>query len=117
MKDYTDLNVWKLSIDLVTEVYVLTEKFPASQKFSLVNQMQRAITSVPSNIAEGSMRRSKAEFARFVNISCGSLAEVHTQLVISRNLGFISEQTYKNMFEKIDIINKMLYKLHQSLVK
>ena len=76
MKSHRDLDVWKSSIRLVSEVYVLTRKFPSDELYGLTSQMRRAAVSVPSNIAEGAARGSLKEFSRFLSISLGSLAEV-----------------------------------------
>jgi four helix bundle protein len=77
IKSYKDLLVWQSGIQLVKQVYVLTQQFPGDEKFSLVSQMRRAAVSVPSNIAEGQARRSTAEFMHFLSISQGPLAELH----------------------------------------
>jgi len=74
-RSYRDLEVWKLAIDFVKQVYAVTHNFPASEKFGLINQIRRAAVSIPSNIAEGQGRNSTKEFRQFLAISLGSLAE------------------------------------------
>lgn len=87
-RKYQRLQVWQEAIELVTEVYWLTSRFPDSEKFGLVGQMRRAAVSIPSNIAEGAGRGSDKEFRRFLMIARGSLQELETQLIISGRLGF-----------------------------
>lgn len=80
-------------MSLVTAVYRTTQGFPREEQFGLTAQMRRAAISVPSNIAEGGARRSKRDFANFLGIARGSLAELETQLQIARNLGFVADST------------------------
>ena len=110
--NHKDLEVWKESIELVTEIYKLTSEFPTEEKFGIVNQIRRAAVSVPSNIAEGSARSSDKENLRFLDMACGSLAELETQILISENLGFINLQ---EIITKIDNIGKMLSGLKRHL--
>ena len=76
IKNYRDLEVWKLSKEIAKDIYMLTKSFPADERFGLTQQIRRATVSVMSNIAEGSRRRSKQEFMRFLNIASGSACEV-----------------------------------------
>ena len=115
IKDYKDLEVWKLSKELAKEVYVLTASFPAVECYGLTQQVRRAAVSVMSNIAEGSGRRSRQEFMRFINIASGSLCEVESQLLLAVDLSYISQDSAENILAKADRIGKMLYGLHQSL--
>ena len=110
---HKDLDVYKLSLNLVEDIYKLTKSFPASENFGLTSQLRRAAVSLPSNIAEGSSRASIKDFIRFLNISSGSLAEIETQLVIAERIGYI---TFKDdLKNNITTIRKMIYKLKQSL--
>ena len=112
---HKDLDVYKLSLNLVEEIYTLTKSFPASENFGLTSQLRRAAVSLPSNIAEGASRASTKDFIRFLNISSGSLAEIETQLVIAERIGYITfKEDLKN---NITIIRKMIYRLKQSLNK
>jgi len=79
---HKDLEVYKLSLNLVEDIYKLTEDFPSSENFGLTSQLRRAAVSLPSNVAEGSSRGSTKDFIRFLNIASGSLSEIETQLVI-----------------------------------
>ena len=112
---HKDLDVYKLSLDLVEDIYKLTKSFPASENFGLTSQLRRAAVSLPSNIAEGASRASTKDFIRFLNISTGSLAEIETQLVIAERIGYITfKEDLKN---NIISIRKMIYRLKQSLNK
>jgi four helix bundle protein len=113
MKSHRDLDVWKRSIGLVSEVYVLTKRFPADELYGLTSQMRRAAVSVPSNIAEGAARGSSKEFTRFLSISLGSLAEMETQLLIATNLEYLQSDNTIN--QEIDRLRKMLHGLINSV--
>ena len=80
---FRDLEVWKESVALARDIYRLTSSFPADERFGLASQLRRAAVSVPSNIAEGSVRRSRRQFRHYVEIALGSLAEIETQLEIA----------------------------------
>ncbi len=107
-RSYRDLEVWKLSIDFVKEMYVVTNGFPPAEIYGLTNQMRRAAVSIPSNIAEGQGRNSSKEFRQFLAISLGSTAELETQLIISNNIGYIEGGELNNLLEKLDRIRKMI---------
>jgi four helix bundle protein len=89
IRSHMDLDVWKLSMDFVDDLYNITDAFPESEKFGLTAQLRRAGVSVPSNIAEGAGRFHDKEFIRFLFISRGSLSEIETQLEIARRRGYI----------------------------
>ncbi len=103
---YKDLEVWKEAIQLVNEVYKLTENFPKSEIFGLTNQIRRSVVSIPSNIAEGTVKYSDKDTLKFLDIALGSLAELETQVLISQNLGYISEVRVIN--DSISRINALL---------
>lgn len=105
--NYTELEVWKYSRELVKLVYQLTKSFPNEELYSLTNQIRRSAISVPSNIAEGVGRQSNKETLHFLFIAKGSLNEVETQLYLSMDLGYISEEELENILEKV-ISNKKL---------
>lgn len=112
---YEKLEVAKLAKRLITEVYVLTEKFPAKEIYGLVNQIRRAIVSVLLNIAEGSNKESKKDFNKFVRISIGSLVEVDCGLKIAIDLDYIVavdynklEPTIKELYFKLIGLSKYL---------
>ncbi len=90
-KTHKDLEIWKEGIKLVTKIYKLTKDFPDEELYGLTSQMRRAAVSYPSNISEGAARDSITEYIRYIYISLGSLSELETQLIISRNLEFSSD--------------------------
>ena len=86
---FKDLIVWQKAMELVKAVYVLTKAFPADERYALTDQLRRAVTSIPSNIAEGSGRASNADYGHFLSIARGSLYETMTQLQVAVDLGYI----------------------------
>jgi four helix bundle protein len=115
MKTHKDLDVWKNSIDFVTEIYKLTDTFPKSEYYGLTSQIRRSSVSIPSNIAEGAARVHDKEFLQFLNISLGSLAETETQLIISRNLQFTNNDTYEIFISKLSVIRSQIIGLMKYL--
>lgn len=113
MKSHQDLNVYQNSMNLVEKLYKFTVNFPLEEKYGIISQLRRAAVSVPTNIAEGAGRNSKKDFARFLRISLGSLAEIETLLEISCRLELCSKAT--DMQEEIIHIRRMLLKLIKSL--
>ena len=117
MGDFKSLIVWQKSVSLVTEIYHLTEKYPKHEIFGLTSQIRRASVSIPSNIAEWHFRRSSNDYIQFLKIARGSLAELETQILISKNLNFISENQYVEFETKSIEIAKMLNSLITSIQK
>ena len=115
MHNYKKLNVWISSISLVKNIYNLTRKFPKEEMFVLTQQLRRAAISIPSNIAEGACRNSKAQFKNFLHISIGSCFEVETQLIISKELEYISEEELETISKELDSIMKMNHNLQKTL--
>ncbi|MDO8515753.1 MAG: four helix bundle protein [bacterium] len=115
LNSYKDLIVWQKSIDLVVEIYALTEAFPKTEIYGLTNQMRRAVVSIPSNIAEGYSRKHRPEYMQFIKIAFGSSAELETQLIIGKKLKFVSEERLKKSDELLSEVMKMLNKLSSSL--
>lgn len=114
---HKDLQVWQRSIAFVTDIYKILEGFPKTELYSLVDQIKRASISIPSNIAEWSARSTEKEQLHFLHIARGSTAEIDTQCIIAKNLGYISEEDYRKVNEELSIIWKMLTKLIHSLQK
>ena len=108
MKTHKDLEVWQKSIELVTNVYKLTSNFPNEEKYGLVSQLRRSAGSIPSNIAEGAARQTNKEYIQFLYVSLGSLMELETQLIISKNIELISGETLNDLQFKLKEIGKML---------
>ena len=115
MKTHHELTVWKKSIDFVTTVYKITEEYPKTEIYGLTNQVRRAVVSVPSNIAEGAARISKKEFSHFLSISLGSISEVETQLIVSRNLNYITNEQLENLLSELIEIRKMIIGLKKTM--
>ncbi len=107
-KDYTDLNVWKESKQLVVLIYKLTEKFPDKEMYGLVSQIRRSAISIPSNIAEGCGRHHTKDSVQFFYISRGSLYELETQIHISKDLDYINSEEYKNILNQLTTCKKLL---------
>ena len=106
-RNYKEYEVWKDARALVKSVYELTRSFPFVERKGLVDQIQRAVVSIPSNIAEGSAR-SNADFARFLEISLGSAYETETQLILANDLGYISVEQLDDVVLHIQHVIKQL---------
>jgi len=105
---YRDLAVWQKSMTLVTNVYLITKQFPREETYALTNQIRRAAVSIPSNIAEGKSRRSTKDFIRFAMIARGSIAELETQLLISQNLSYVSNDKLEPLLKDTAEVGRML---------
>jgi four helix bundle protein len=115
IRPHRKLEVWKLSMDLVKEIYQVTEKFPDSEKYGLIPQMRRSAISIPSNLAEGAARKGTKEFKQFLNIAQGSISELDTQLELAIMLNFVDKNVYEHVIDKLNIISKMLFGLSRTL--
>jgi four helix bundle protein len=107
IENFKDLKIWQKGIGLAKTIYRITESFPAKETYGIVAQMRRSVVSVPSNIAEGFMRKHNKEYRQFLYIALGSLAELETQIIISEQLGFLNINESNNVQDTIDEINKM----------
>ena len=115
MRKFKNLKIWEEGIEIVTAIYKLTSDFPEEEKFGLVSQMRRSAVSIPSNIAEGYGRNSDPELNRFLNISRGSTYELETQLIISKNLDFISGEALESISAQLDNIQGGITNFHKKL--
>src|SRR5258708_40139291 len=115
MFNFEKLEVWQKAIDFAELVYNQTRHFPADERFGLTNQMRRAAVSISSNIAEGSSRSSKSDFARFIQIATGSVFEVISQATIAKRQGFLSEAAFVKLYAAAEEQSKMLSGLKKSL--
>jgi four helix bundle protein len=115
IKTFRDLLVWQKAMLLVTEVYQATRSFPKEEIYGLTGQMRRCAISIPSNLAEGYARRSRADYTRFVQIATGSLYELDTQLEIAANLGYLPKARFNEIHEQTREIERMLSSLYQKL--
>ena len=113
LKSHKDLEVWKVSVEFVTDLYRLTNSFPKSELFSLTNQIRRAAISIPSNIAEGAGRKNTKEFIQFLYIALGSLSELETQLLIAKNIDYLTDDQIDT--DKIRSIRVLLSSLIRAL--
>ncbi len=116
MFSFERLDVWQKSIEFADLVYNATRAFPGDERFGLTSQMRRAAVSISSNIAEGSSRFSKADFARFIEIATGSVFEVVSQSFLSRRAGFLSEGDFKKIYAAAEEQGRMLSGLRASLL-
>jgi four helix bundle protein len=117
MYNYRELRVWQAGMELAKDVYVLTRAFPSHEMYELTSQLRRAVASVPANIAEGHTRDSTKEFLRHLAIARGSLAEVETFLLLSRDLGYCECEAVTTLLKRCEEESKMLNALQQSLRK
>ena len=108
MHNFRKLDIWLKSMDLVVEIYQLTNTFPNHEKFGLSSQMNRSAVSIPSNIAEGSAKSSNKDFARFLEMSIGSSYELETGLTIASKLNYIGLDVFALLQNKISEIQKMI---------
>ena len=115
MHNYKELRVWQQAIKLATDVYRSTEIFPREEKFGLTSQIQRSAVSIPSNIPEGAGRNGGAEFKLFLGYAAGSSCELETQLIIAKELKYITEELANELILKSTEIQKMIYCLLKSL--
>jgi four helix bundle protein len=116
MFGFEKLEVWEKAILFADTVYMTTRNFPADERFGLTNQMRRAAVSISSNIAEGSSRNSRKDFARFIEIATGSVYEVVSQAFIGRNQGFLSQEDFQTLYQAAEQQGRMLSGLRRSLL-
>jgi four helix bundle protein len=116
MFNFEKLNTWKEAVHFADLVYQFTRNFPDNERFGLTNQMRRAAVSISSNIAEGSSRGSRPDFARFVEIATGSLFEVASQSCIGCNQGFLFRPQFDQLYIAAEKQGKMLSGLRSSLL-
>lgn len=115
VESYPDLVVWQEGMGLAHAVYRATETFPRQEMYGLVSQMRRCSVSIPSNIAEGHARSSTLDYLRHVSIAVGSLAELETQLLLSKDLGYGQENALVDTLGRCDVLGKRLRKMATSL--
>ena len=116
-ESFKDLLVWQRAVQMTVAIYKLTSSFSASEQFGLTNQLRRASVSVASNIAEGYGRSTKGEYVQFLGHARGSNCEVQTQLIISKELGFGSEQSRQLAENLSGEVSKMLVAMMTKLRK
>lgn len=114
-RNFREYQVWQEAVEMATKVYQITGNMPWFEKKGLCDQLQRAVVSISSNIAEGSGRDSDSEFAHFLDIAIGSAFETETQLIIAKNIGYIPNEIYSDLISNINSIEKQLNGLITSI--
>ena len=118
MQNFKNLQLWKKSRELVSEVYQLIEELPKEEMFGLTSQIKRCSVSIPSNIAEGCGRSSNRDLAKFLSYSQGSCYELETQLILAEDLGLITQtEDLQTILNKIQELQKMNRALQITLLK
>ena len=107
MINFREIEFWKRSRQLAIDIYAATKDFPRNEQYGLTSQIRRCAVSIPSNIAEGSSRSSKKDFARFLEISIGSAHELETQIDIAHNVSYLDGESYERINKEINEILKM----------
>ena len=112
--NFTDLNTWKEAHKLVLDMYSVTKTFPKEEVYGLTSQMRRCVVSITSNIAEGFSRRGKKEKIQFYYTAKGSLTELHNQLIVSKDVGYVEEKQFRRIIDQISIVGRLLTGLIRS---
>ncbi len=115
LKSFTDLYAWQEGHKLVLKIYKLTKNFPKEELFGLISQMRRCVISITSNLAEGFNRQSIKEKIHFYSIAQGSLSELQSQLIVGRDLGYVSRQEFDKLAEQAVIVHKLITGLIKGL--
>lgn len=117
LKSFRELKVWQKSYDLCLEVFRITKMFPGEERYVLSSQMRRSALSIPSNIAEGYGRKTRADYIRILYIAYGSVCELDTQISLSGDLNYIQESLLEKLQEEISEVGIMLRSLIRALDK
>ena len=115
IESFEDLRVWQNGIQLVKQVYLITNEGKLNKDFGLRDQLRRACVSIPTNIAEGFERSSRKEYLYFLNVAKGSAGEVRSLLKVAIEVGLIEQSTYSQLYEQAKELSRMLFKQIQSL--
>jgi len=115
IKNFQDLRIWQIGIEVVKDIYILTKKLPKEELYGLTSQMRRSAVSIPSNIVEGFRRYHNKEYKQFLYITLGSCAELETQIIIANELDYINETNKTELIEMIKYICRMTVKLINKL--
>ena len=114
-RNFRNYKVWQDAVEYSAKLYKITDKLPWFEKKGLCDQLQRAVVSISSNIAEGSAKPSNADFARFLDTALGSSYEVETQLLIVKKVGYIDDEKYQELLSGITEIEKQIAGLIRTL--
>ena len=115
MRDFHKLIIWQRSHQLALKVYSISKLFPKDELFGLTSQIRRAVSSIPTNIAEGCGRASNKDFAHFLQIAIGSAAEVEYELLLAHDLNYINENDYQTLTDETVAVRKMIIKYQSEL--
>lgn len=115
MRDFHKLLIWQRSHQLALKVYSIGKLFPKDELYGLTSQIRRAVSSIPTNIAEGCGRASNKDFAHFLQIAIGSAAEVEYELLLAHDLNYINENDYQTLTEETVAVRKMIIKYQSEL--
>ena len=115
LKNYRDLKVWKKSYNLCVKIYRITKRFPFEERYVLTSQIRKSALSIPSNIAEGYGRKTRADYIRILYIAYGSVCELETQTMISGDLGYVGKERLQELREEIGDVERMLKAMIKSL--
>lgn len=115
VRGYHDLRVWHVAMDFAEAIYRMTWEFPDRERFGMCIQLQKASMSIPANIAEGHARGHTNDFARFLSIARGSLAEVETFMTMAQRLGYISADDHRRIFKQSDELGRQLTALRTAI--
>ena len=115
MRNYYDLKVWRPAHDLTLKIYRTVKSFPSEELFRLKSQMRRSASSIPTNLAEGCGRNSNPDFKRFVNIAIGSTSELEYQLLLAKDLNYMSQSIFDELTNNVIEIRKMLISLYKKV--
>ncbi|MEX6685943.1 four helix bundle protein [Danxiaibacter flavus] len=115
MRDYAKLEIWKKAHQLTLDIYRISAAFPKSELFGLCSQMRRSSSSVPSNIAEGCGRNTNAQLLNYLQIASGSCSELAYQLLLCKDLGYISVSSFKQLDNQTIELRKMIYSYSRKL--
>lgn len=115
MRDFHKLKVWQKSHQLALDIYKVSQSFPKEELFGLTSQIRRAISSVPTNIAEGCGRDGNKDFAHFLQIAIGSASEVEYELLLAHDLQYINKDEYERLTSEMVAIRKMIVKYRAEL--
>jgi four helix bundle protein len=111
INSYKELIVWQKSMNLARLVYEATKSFPKSETYGLISQLRRSTVSIPSNIAEGYARKSRKEYLQFYSIAYGSVLELETQVMLSKDFKYIETRHFDEIMSLIGEVSKMLHSL------
>lgn len=115
MRDFHKLIIWQRSHQLALKVYSISKFFPKDELFGLTSQIRRAVSSIPTNIAEGCGRASNKDFAHFLQIAIGLAAEVEYELLLAHDLDYINNSDYQFLTEETVAVRKMIIKYQSEL--